>query len=277
MEENIQPPQEALKPEAPPQPNPSINNTPVTTTPKKKSPIIILLLVIALIGIGVAGYFGYQNYVLKNQITVTPPPPEPPIRPTDISNPMVLPTDKPTSSTDKNSYSENTSIPNQKKFVSPGLGISFLYLSQYGGEQFNTKEINNKVYVYPQLSDYSNGQYVEVFKKDPTKTLLETIKSTFLESYSPEKCIAYESAPSPHYPSNYVQANIKVPGEFSDPEEMSTKRQQCPTYTQSNGISYFLMDKNHPDKFVFFNIGQYSILANSEKELTWENTIQFLD
>ncbi|MDB5057684.1 MAG: hypothetical protein JWO59_1156, partial [Chloroflexi bacterium] len=40
------------------------------------------------------------------------------------------------------------------------------------------------------------------------------------------------------------------------------------------GISYFLADSRHPDKYLFFSIGQYPIAAGSGK--AWQDTIQFL-
>lgn len=87
MEENNLP-QQALKPETPPQPEPVIAQKPINMAPKKQSPVLMLLvIIIALTAICFAGYFGYENYMLKNQKIVSPPPPEPPIRPTDVPDP----------------------------------------------------------------------------------------------------------------------------------------------------------------------------------------------
>lgn len=87
MEENNKQAQENLISETPPQPETTGIQTPITTGLKQKSPILILFLIVAFIAIGVVGYFGYENYILKNQKTVIPPPPEPPIKPTDIPGP----------------------------------------------------------------------------------------------------------------------------------------------------------------------------------------------
>jgi hypothetical protein len=86
MEENNLQKQETLKPETPPLSEPLGAQTLIATEPKKKSPIIMMFLVcIALIAIGVAGYFGYENYLLVSQKTIIPPPPDLPIKPTNIT------------------------------------------------------------------------------------------------------------------------------------------------------------------------------------------------
>ncbi|OGG10308.1 hypothetical protein A2154_02615 [Candidatus Gottesmanbacteria bacterium RBG_16_43_7] len=55
----------------------------IAATVKRKSPILaIITFGLFLLILGLAGYFGYENYQLKRQGTVTPPPPAPPIKPT---------------------------------------------------------------------------------------------------------------------------------------------------------------------------------------------------
>ena len=76
---------------------------------------------------------------------------------------------------------------------------------------------------------------------------------------------------------SYTKAIIKVPGEFTDMEEMSAKVAECPKiYTQFGGSAYFLMDNNHAGKFAFFSIGQYAIASGTD-DLAWQDTIEFLD
>lgn len=226
--------------------------------------VLTIFLVILISGVG---YLFYQNQLLKNQAYQTSSPAPSVITPSPTAEPTI-PGD---------SYTENTTTPGQKKYVSPQLGISFLYLSSSQESNFKVKEVANKIYIYDLNYDYDSGQYVEVFDKELDQTLKQTIEEIFLEGYSTDKCIATSSPAPEAYPSTYIQGNIAVPGEFTDMEEMALKWQECPQpYVRTNGISYFLMDEDHPDKFVFFSIGQYAILAGSD-DLTWQDTIEFLD
>lgn len=230
--------------------------------------VIMTLFFVALAG-GV-GYLFYQNQQLKNQAYHTSP--------SDNVSPVLekdpSPTVEPT--IPAASYTEETNVPNQKKYTSPRLGISFLYLSPSGGSNWGIKEIGNKIYVYDFNFDYDSGQYLELFTKDSGQTLKQAIVQTFLEGYSSDDCLATSSPASGKYPATYIEGNIIVPGEFTDMEEMSQKWQLCPqTYTRTNGISYFITDEDHPESFVFFSIGQYAISAGPD--LTWQDTITFLD
>jgi len=226
--------------------------------------VVLTIFLITLAG-GI-GYLFYQNQQLKNQAYQTSTPP-PETTPTPTSQPTIPPA----------SYTESTNITGQKRYTSPQLGISFLYLSSSQGSSFGVKEISNQVYLYDLNYEYDSGQYLEVFTKESDQTLKEAIEQTFLEGYTADKCIATVSPASGEYPSNYIEGNITVPGEFTDIEEMALKWQECPQpYVRTNGISFFLMDGDKPDKFVFFSIGQYAILAGPG-DLTWQDTIVFLD
>lgn len=229
--------------------------------------LTVVLTIFLVVLAGGIGYLFYQNQLLKNQAYQTSSSASSEITPSPTAEPTV-PGD---------SYTENTTTPGQKKYVSPQLGISFLYLSSSQESNFKVKEVANKIYIYDLNYDYDSGQYVEVFNKELDQTLKQTIEEIFLEGYSIDKCIATSSPAPEAYPSTYIQGNIAVPGEFTDMEEMALKWQECPQpYVRTNGISYFLMDEDHSDKFVFFSIGQYAILAGSD-DLTWQDTIEFLD
>ena len=231
--------------------------------------LTIVLAILLVIFAGGIGYLFYQNQQLKNQAYQTTSLEE------VSSETTPSPTAQPT--TPVASYTEDTSITGQKKYTSPQLGISFLYLSSSQGSSFKIKEVANKIYIYDSNYDYDSGQYVEVFTKESDQTLKQAIEETFLEGYTADKCIATSSPASEEYPSTYIQGNITVPGEFTDIEEMALKWQECPQpYVRTNGISYFLMDGEIPNKFVFFSIGQYAISAGAG-DLAWQDTIVFLD
>ncbi len=232
--------------------------------------LTIVLTIFLIVLAGGIGYLFYQNQQLKNQAYQTTP-----LEEVSSSETTPSPTAEPT--TPIASYTEDTAVLGQKKYTSPQLGISFLYLSSSQGSNFGVKEIGNQVYLYDLNYEYDTGQYLEVFTKQSDQTLKQAIEQTFLEGYTTDKCIATVSPASGEYPSSYIEGNITVPGEFTDMEEMAEKWQLCPQpYVRTNGISFFLMDGDKPDKFVFFSIGQYAISAGAG-DLTWQDTIVFLD
>lgn len=169
---------------------------------------------------------------------------------------------------------------NERTYISEKFGISFKYLYSMGDDEtMEVKELGNKIYVYSSNYSYDTGQYVEIFSKEPNDTLTEAIKKQFLEGYLESDCEVYikndEYYPK-NYPENYEVASIRVTGDFNDLGEWYELLKNCPpTYTESNGRSFFLSDKNNPDKFLFFFIGQYPISASNN--LTWEETVRFDD
>lgn len=170
--------------------------------------------------------------------------------------------------------------PNVKTFTSPDLGIRFSYLEkQQTPGTMSTKQMGNKVYVYDTKYPADQGQYVEVFTKEKGDTLETAIGKMFLKDYPPADCFA-EKISDPvakqAHPNSFVFAHITFPkSENFSMEELDAKSQKCPKgYTETNGISYFLNDTNHPTQFVFFSIGQYAI--NGPNNTTWQNTIEFL-
>lgn len=185
--------------------------------------------------------------------------------------------------TGEGSYAIATDIPNQMKFVSPKLGISFLYLSVIDAKlpKMLTKEEGNKVYIYPDAKGYNyhHEAYVQVFQKDPHDNLATAIEKTILKGYSPKDCFVekqfhiYE-----HIPVVFETAIIRFPFDHNAAginQEYIAASEKCPPkYTPTNYVAYFVMDKNHPDKFVFFYIGQQPTMAASD--ITADETLQFL-
>lgn len=171
--------------------------------------------------------------------------------------------------------------PYQKEYLSHRLGVKFSYLKKDGQEKLVIKEVDNKVYLVSEeyLDNLSSGQYVEVFQKDPEISLMQALEERFLKNYSEKNCGTVDLSSSGYkddYPESYEVANIEVLGQFDDVKGLLKKLENCPSpYTQSNGVSYFLMDKNHPEKFAFFSIGQYAIMADDDT--TWQKTFRFVD
>ena len=145
--------------------------------------VVLTIFLITLAG-GV-GYLFYQNQQLKNQAYRVSS------EDTSSSEITATPTLEPTTPADP--YTENTTTPGQKKYVNPELGVSFFYLTvdpQDKKTTFTTKEMGNKIYLFPVGSSYETGQYIEVFEKESNQTLKQALETTFLENYSTEKCLA---------------------------------------------------------------------------------------
>ncbi len=162
--------------------------------------------------------------------------------------------------------------PNEKTYTSAKLGITFSYYKNSNGQSVKVSESGDKISV--------NDQSVEVFSKDPADTLKEAIQKRFLAGYSPGDCFVapLQVAPgaNPPMPSNFVTAIIDYPPPTSPDKPFWYNSDKCPTnYSATNGISYFAMDENHPDRFMFFSIGQYFIDGNASGT-PWQETIKVL-
>jgi len=181
------------------------------------------------------------------------------------------------------SYVVATGISNQMQFISPKLGISFLYLNTADSKSPKTltKQESDKVYIYEDFTypgfDYHQEEYVEVFRKSPSDDLETAIKKTILRGYSEQDCFVQDTDPYANYihPQSYTTAMISFP-QGTTLTEAYTAASKCPMpYTRNYGEKYFLMDKNHPDRFVFFNIGESTFPAESNQSIVWDETIQF--
>lgn len=233
-------------------------------------PIIGILVLIVAIGAG-AYYFGKSS---SKPVTLSPSP-----SPTATATPTVTATPTPSST----STPTPTSTPNSNYFVSQDLGVSFYYTKASTGVNNNkilVKEIGSKIYVYSAPGPAENGQYLEMFSKDKNQSLIDAIKQKILANYSLSDCLLKtitQTFTGQSYPANFELAQITVPVDANDNmENLSLKADKCPKgYTAVGGLSYFLMDKNHPDKFIFLSIGQYAI-DSGIADKNWQNTIQFL-
>lgn len=161
---------------------------------------------------------------------------------------------------------------------------------KYPKDNIKIKQIDDTFYIaYSNFGDITEqGQFVRIFTKNNKDSLKQAIEKKFLENYSKEDCFLLENKDLNKYLENkydkYPESYILMPA-ISYPKDKYSESQnnpwfnKCPrVYSQSNGISYFLMDNNHPDKFVFFSIGQYSISAPLEDvEIFWQDTFRFID
>lgn len=165
--------------------------------------------------------------------------------------------------------------PGVKTFTSEKLGISFTY-STLLQSPTNATEAGNKIFVYTGNQNPTQGQFVEVFQKNSGETLKAAIKKLLLAGKSEADCFV-EDYKLTDYPSGFVGAQIGYPTDSNDNmETLEEKANKCsPGYAKSNGLSYFLEDTGHPNKFLFFSIGQYAIY--SDENTLWQNTIKIID
>lgn len=166
--------------------------------------------------------------------------------------------------------------PNLKTYNSSKNGISFSYLEKQNSQEFIVTENGNKVCVSYKANDMGcdAGQSVEVFEKGKSETLKAAIERIFLSGKDLTRCIVSISDPN-NYPATFVKGEITFPkSEDFDMEKMTVDTEYCSSdYSQTNGIRYFLEDKLHPTRFVFFSIGQYGI--SSEGNKPWQDTVTF--
>ncbi len=242
--------------------------------------LFTLLGLVLAVGLVFAGVQIGKNQIENCQATVTQPTTLPTQVP-ELTESVSLPS---TADPNRESYSEATGKPNQFLYVSPKLGISFLYLAKEDGlaDTFATKEIRNRVYIYSNRSEsYENGQYIEVFEKDSLETLESTITKQFLTGKNLSECyVTVKKMGSNKYPDTYVTAEIDFPmSDDEGMEELLEKTEKCsPNYARTNGLRYFVEDRSHPSKYAFVSVGQDVLPAESSNILLgWHDTIKFIN
>lgn len=199
------------------------------------------------------------------------------------------------------------------KYTSSNLGISFHYPafipipgSALGGQAFFVREIGNKIYLYDNYNSGSvnkpftgsdneflrkgtmkdpnniSSKYLEVFYKNPQQSLTDAIKQQIFQGDIPSQCYIKTSTRygEPSIDESYEHAVI---WEYTSPKSKTMSYQEninyilsCTRYASNYiGLSYFLMDPKHPDRFLYISDGQDNI-PSGIKGYTWDGTITFL-
>lgn len=225
-----------------------------------------------ILGIGfiiaLVGYLFAQNN--NQQKTTTPVTATKPISPTT----------SPTPTKSLSSSIEDTGVVNQKRYTNPGFGISFVFPGKFAGETLDVKELGNKIYLYDTKYPYTQGQYIEVFQKNPADTLEQAIQKQFLTDISPNDCFVKDAKPDQgaNFPVNYEVKTLGYPVDPNSDLPFFAQPNKCPTpYAETNGMLYFLGDTKHPKIFLFFSIGQMSFPITENSQTSWQDTIQFLN
>jgi hypothetical protein len=169
-----------------------------------------------------------------------------------------------------------------KKYISKKLGVGFCYPEQVGDVSMDlvvkVSESDNKIFVYYQDRTVESGQFIEVFDKEKNDTLTQAMEKRFLQEFSKDKCWASLRKDDDGVDMKPVNGQIFADGlRYPAPENemlpFFANSDNCPiAYAATNGIRYFMMDENNPDRFFFFSIGQYSI--NGENQPLWQDTVK---
>jgi hypothetical protein len=245
--------------------------------------LLITVLVICIISIvaGISYYLGYKGYkvaLVSEKQTPSAAFPTQIIRPTAV---ITLPQNQITLVPSRE-IAPVRSCPlqaanNSNLFTSVAKGICFYYAKQGSAvvppAVLNASEVGTKVYVYEANNAPTSGQSVEVFQKDPADTLAAAIQKKFLVGIDSQQCYV-NNKPNGNLPANFVKATIGYP---VPPGQANFEvENNCPAnYRETNGMAYFLMDANHPDRFMYFSIGQYAIeSATGNQNSLWQDTIQ---
>lgn len=174
----------------------------------------------------------------------------------------------------------------QNKYTSEELGISFYFLGEDTYKNAKNPIITgqtvqrqgNKVYIYSpgEEDDPTIGQSVEMFKKDPQKSLSLSVEEEFLSGYNREECFTKQIQDDRKLlEKGFEIVEIRYPIDESNTDDpFWINAENCPEgYTTTNGISYFAMHKDYPDRYFYFSIGQYAIFGDAESN-AWQKLFE---
>lgn len=229
----------------PPPPPPPMNSK---TSLIPKIIIGVLVILILLLSAYIVTARMGNNKTQKTPTTThkTPPP-----TPTDTLPPTATPTP---------SIATTSANPTSNRFYSQELGIYFDYaktLPTPPQQALNAVADGTRVYVLPTGTTPANGQYVDVLSKITTDSTLQAVSKVTMSDPNYAGCTFSFKAQTP-YPSTYEQI---IP--------------TCPN-KQSTNLTFFLGDSEHPDKLLFFSIGQTTIPSSSAPQVSWQDTLRFL-
>ncbi|QQS44489.1 hypothetical protein IPM65_02735 [Candidatus Roizmanbacteria bacterium] len=162
--------------------------------------------------------------------------------------------------------------PGALAFSSPDLGIGFFYPQKVQNIQsVDVKETGNKIYVFMTNTEPEDGQWVEVFSKNPDATLEEAITQHFLAGKE-DGCYVTVTKTEGSITTAIIDFSYD---QSNGLEGMFEKTKYCSEdYAKTNGIRYFWYDSAHPETYLFFSIGQYGIPVTSTEN--WQDTVRLI-
>jgi len=163
--------------------------------------------------------------------------------------------------------------PGALSYLSQNLGVGFFYPQKVQNIQsVDVKESGSKIYVFMTNTEPEEGQWVEVFSKNPDNTLSEAIRQHFLAGKDESKCYVTVTKTQ----GTITTAIIDFPNNQSNGlDGMFEKTNYCSEdYAKTNGIRYFWYDSAHPETYLFFSIGQYGIPVSSTEN--WQDTVKII-
>jgi putative hemolysin len=222
-----------------------------------KKTIIFILAVLVLVG--VAGYFAFRQSPAEKQ-----------------NNNEAVDNQPKNQPTREEIFGLDQKETGTKLYYSEKLGVGFTYLNyNYASKTPVTiLEKDNKISV--------DTQTIEVFEKDPSLTLAAAIEEKFLKGYNSADCWVKSKETSEQNLESYISATISYPPAENSEEPFFENSKKCPQlYSETNGMQYFLMNKDVPDRFLFVRIGQYSAASDGTPRTetggsNWTGSIRIL-
>ncbi len=183
-------------------------------------------------------------------------------------------------SVEENSKSTNQVNSTTQRYVSESYGVAFNYSPSdvtFNGTYNPPLEKDDRIYV-----GGSNGQWVQVFSKDPNQSIEDAIRVRFLSGIDSKVCYVQKASYQDQIKAPNVSAfTISYPINTEGEDPWWLYADKCGVYATTNGISYFYYNSLFPDRFYYFSIGQYAILSGltdtlTDNVLTWQQTFTVL-
>lgn len=145
--------------------------------------------------------------------------------------------------------------PDTQVYYSQRLGVGFTYAP--------TTEVPTE---HGSVIDFG-GKKLTVYTIAPTADIRQAVHEHFLRGISEADCFVEVTTVDPN-DGAYQSASIKFPDTAADVDKPwweSDAALKCPAqYRETNGLRFFLMNKNVPDKILFLDLGQDSITSDGQ-------------
>ncbi|MHB8595452.1 MAG: hypothetical protein ACYDER_01425 [Ktedonobacteraceae bacterium] len=154
-----------------------------------------------------------------------------------------------------NPSTATTTITKSKGVITfSGFCISFklteLQSNPEGSYNVGVKIVGKRVYVGEESDPEGSGEFAEVFQKNPSDSIEAAISKAVMKGYSSADC-PINPIQVTGFPNSYEFAEIDYTGYYPS---------NCPgDYVAFDNETYFLVDKNHPDKLIYLFLGQFGI------------------